>query len=57
MFGLWGNKAKRLKKQIRAKHDEAVRVQRDGYLRTYGKLMIEIEELEKELALVEGQAQ
>lgn len=40
---------KRLRKEIRTKEQAALRVQRDGYLRTYAKLMLEIDRLNQRL--------
>jgi len=50
MFG-WFKKdpAKKLEKEISKKYEESVHLQRNGDLREYGRVMKEIEDLEKQL--------
>lgn len=50
MFGLFKkNPAKALKKELAAKREEAMRVQRSGDLRAYAELVQEIEEMENKI--------
>jgi len=50
MFGLFKkDPAKALKKELEAKREEAMRVQRSGDLRAYAVLIQEIEDMESKL--------
>ena len=40
---------KKIKALIKSKYEESVRLQRNGKLREYGEVMVEIERLEAEL--------
>lgn len=51
MFGLIEKyKIRQLRREIKAKELAALRVQRDGYLRTYATMMLEIDTLYERLA-------
>ena len=41
---------KKLKKKISKLYEQSVQLQRNGDLRTYGKVMVEVEKLEQELS-------
>lgn len=50
MFGfLKKDPQKKLKTQIKAKYEESVRLQRNGKIKEYGEIMLEIEKLEAKL--------
>ena len=55
MFGKFKkNPQRKLKALIKAKYEESVRLQRNGKLREYGKVMVEIAALEDQLNQSQG---
>ena len=55
MFGIFGgDKTKRLKKQLRQKSEEAMRLQRSGDMKGFAAKTAEADALEKELRALEG---
>ena len=55
MFGLFrGNPVKKLEKEITAKRERAVTLQRSGDLRAYAELIAEVESLEERLISMLG---
>ena len=55
MFGKFKKDPHRkLKALLKAKYQESVRLQRNGKLREYGELMVEIEAIEAQLKQSEG---
>ena len=57
MFGLFkSNPTKSLEKQISRKRAEAVGVQRSGDLRTYAKMIAEIEGMEDQLIAIRNES-
>ena len=56
MFGKFKRDPQRkLKALIKSKYEESVRLQRNGKLREYGEIMVEIEALEAQLKQSEGE--
>ena len=43
------NPTSKLESKIKAKYEESVRLQRNGKIKEYGEIMLEIQDLEKQL--------